>query len=176
MGQLIDGLLQLSQYARGRVNRHPVNISVIATRLLEEMADDEPDRSVDWQVEPGLIVQADPPLIEALLQNLLGNAWKYTNKTAEARIRVYSESDDQGRTRYCISDNGAGFDMARADKLFQPFQRLHMPNEFAGLGVGLATARRIVLRHGGELSAQGAPGQGAQFCFTLPPEADSPKL
>ena len=176
MGQLIDGLLQLSQYARGRVNRHPVDISVVATRLLEEMADDEPDRSVDWQVEPGLIVQADPPLIEALLQNLLGNAWKYTNKTAEARIRVYSESDDHGRTRYCISDNGAGFDMARADKLFQPFQRLHMPNEFAGLGVGLATARRIVLRHGGELSARGTPGQGAQFCFTLPPEADSPKL
>ena len=175
MGQLIDGLLQLSQYARGRVNRHPVNISVIATRLLEEMADDEPDRLVDWQVEPGLIVQADPPLIEALLQNLLGNAWKYTSKTAEARIRVCSENDDAGQTRYCISDNGAGFDMAQAEKLFQPFQRLHMPNEFAGLGVGLATARRIVLRHGGELSAQGKPGQGAQFCFTLPPEADPAK-
>ena len=174
MGQLIDGLLQLSQYARGRVNRHPVNISVIATRLLEEMAVDDPDRSVDWEVEPGLIVQADPPLIEALLENLLGNAWKYTNKTAEARIRVYCESDDQGRPRYCISDNGAGFDMARADKLFQPFQRLHMPNEFAGLGVGLATARRIVVRHGGDLTARGEPGKGAHFGFTLPSETVHP--
>ncbi|QCB46261.1 PAS domain S-box protein [Hydrogenophaga sp. PAMC20947] len=168
MGQLIDGLLTLSQYARGQVTRHPVNLSVVATRLLEEMASDEPHRNVDWQVEPGLLIQADPPLIEALMQNLLGNAWKYTMRTTEARIRVYSEVDAQGQPRYCVSDNGAGFDMAHAGKLFQPFQRLHMPHEFAGLGVGLATARRIVVRHSGELSAVGEPGRGAQFGFTLP--------
>ncbi len=172
MGQLIDGLLQLSQYARGQVKRHPVNLSAIAMRQLEELADDEPQRNVDWHVEPGLIVQADPPLIEALLQNLLGNAWKYTMHKTEARVRVYSEADAQGELHYCVSDNGAGFDMARADKLFQPFQRLHMPHEFAGLGVGLATARRIVLRHGGELSAEGVPGEGALFRFTLPTETD----
>lgn len=173
MGQLIDGLLQLSQYARGQVKRHPVNLSSIATRLLEEMAGDDPHRHVDWQVEPGMIVQADPPLIEALMQNLLGNAWKYTMHTDAAQVRVYSEVDSQGHTSYWVSDNGAGFDMAHADKLFQPFQRLHMPHEFGGLGVGLATARRIVVRHGGELSAQGTPGQGAQFSFTLPTESPS---
>ena len=171
MGQLIDGLLQLSQYALGRVKRHPVNLSTVATRLLEEMASDDSSRSVDWHVEPGLIVQADPPLMEALMANLLSNAWKYTMHTPDARVRVYSEVDDQGQSRYCVSDNGAGFDMARADKLFQPFQRLHMPHEFSGLGVGLATAKRIVMRHGGELTAMSEPGKGAHFSFTLPAEA-----
>lgn len=173
MGQLIDGLLQLSQYARGGVGRHPVNISAIATRLLEEMASDEPQRDVQWSVQPDLLALADPPLIEALLQNLLHNAWKYTAQTPAARIRVYSPGGPGERT-FCISDNGAGFDMARSDKLFQPFQRLHMPHEFGGLGIGLATARRIVLRHGGTLTAESAPGQGATFCFTLPDEATNP--
>ena len=173
MGQLIDGLLQLSQYARGGVGRHPVNISVIATRMLEEMASDEPQRDVQWSVQPDLLALADPPLIEALLQNLLHNAWKYTAQTPAARIRVYSPGGPGERT-FCISDNGAGFDMARSDKLFQPFQRLHMPHEFGGLGIGLATARRIVLRHGGTLTAESAPGQGATFCFTLPDEATNP--
>src|SRR5690606_28967260 len=92
----------------------------------------------------------------------------YTMHTPQAQIRVYSEQDEQGQIQYCVADNGAGFDMARADKLFQPFQRLHMPHEFAGLGVGLATARRIVLRHGGVLRAEAEPGKGARFCFTLP--------
>ena len=173
MGQLIDGLLQLSQYARGGVGRHPVNISAIATRMLEEMASDEPQRDVQWSVQPDLLALADPPLIEALLQNLLHNAWKYTAQTPAARIRVYSPGGPGERT-FCISDNGAGFDMARSDKLFQPFQRLHMPHEFGGLGIGLATARRIVLRHGGTLTAESAPGQGATFCFTLPDEATNP--
>ncbi len=173
MGQLIDGLLQLSQYARGGVGRHPVNISAIATRLLEEMASDEPQRDVQWSVQPDLLALADPPLIEALLQNLLHNAWKYTAQTPAARIRVYSPGGPGERT-FCISDNGAGFDMARSDKLFQPFQRLHLPHEFGGLGIGLATARRIVLRHGGTLTAESAPGQGATFCFTLPDEATTP--
>jgi len=167
MGQLIDGLLQLSQYARGEVQRHPVDLSAVATRLLEERAHDDPQRVVDWEVEPGLRVQADPPLLEALLQNLLHNAWKYTAATPQARIRVFAREQD-GQRHYCVSDNGAGFDMARADKLFQPFQRLHMPHEFEGLGIGLATARRIVLRHGGSLQARAAPGEGATFCFTLP--------
>lgn len=173
MGQLIDGLLQLSQYARGEVQRHPVNLSAIATRLLEELASDDTGRDVLWSVEADLQVLADPPLIEALMQNLLHNAWKYTAKTPNARIRVFAQVID-GQRHFCVSDNGAGFDMARSDKLFQPFQRLHMPHEFEGLGIGLATARRIVQRHGGVLSAQSAPGQGATFRFTLPAQAPNP--
>jgi len=173
MGQLIDGLLQLSQYARGEIQRHPVSISAVATRLLEELASDHPGRSVQWSVEPGLRVQADPPLVEALLQNLLHNAWKYTAQTPQASIRVYSETVD-GQALICIADNGAGFDMRQSGKLFQPFQRLHQPGEFEGLGIGLATARRIVQRHGGQLRAQAAPGQGATFCFSLQPAAGVP--
>lgn len=173
MGELIDGLLKLSQYARGEVRREPVNLSAIATRLFEELAAEHPQRTVAWSVEPGLQALADPALVEALMQNLLHNAWKYTAATAQPDIRVYARTLD-GQTHYCISDNGAGFDMARSDKLFQPFQRLHMPNEFAGLGIGLATARRIVQRHGGMLQAWGTPGEGATFCFTLPAATDAP--
>jgi len=167
MGELIDGLLQLSQFARGEPHRTLVNISAMATRQLEELASQEPLRQVSWDVETGLTAMADAPLIEALLQNLLSNAWKYTAKTANAHIRMYSESKND-QHRFCISDNGAGFDMARIDKLFKPFQRLHMPHEFTGLGIGLATAMRIVQRHGGELLGESTPGQGATFCFTLP--------
>lgn len=167
MGELIDGLLQLSQFARGETHRTRVNLSAIAARQLEELASQEPQRQVTWDIEPGLTAMADAPLIEALLQNLLSNAWKYTAKTANAHIRVYSGSQNDP-PRFCISDNGAGFDMARIDKLFKPFQRLHMPHEFTGLGIGLATAMRIVQRHGGELRGESVPGQGATFCFTLP--------
>lgn len=166
MGQLIDGLLQLSQYARGEIDLQSVNMSALATRLLGDLASMAPERQVQWEVEPDLMVQADPPLIEAVLQNLLHNAWKYTANTEQAHIRVFAQHKD-GQVRYCVSDNGAGFDMARSEKLFQPFQRLHMPHEFTGLGIGLATARRIVLRHGGELMAHGETGKGATFCFTL---------
>lgn len=166
MGELIDGLLKLSQYSRGEVQRENVNLSAIATRILEELSVAEPQRAVEWEIEPDLLVQADPPLIEALMQNLLNNAWKYTAAAPQARIRVFSRVVD-GVREYCVTDNGAGFDMARASKLFQPFQRLHGPSEFAGLGIGLATARRIVQRHGGELRAEARPGAGATFGFTL---------
>jgi signal transduction histidine kinase len=110
--------------------------------------------------------------MEALMQNLLHNAWKYSAAVPQAHIRVFVDLAD-AEPRYCVSDNGAGFDMARASKLFQPFQRMHKPHEFAGLGIGLATARRIVLRHGGDLQARSAPGKGAIFCFTIPRESDS---
>jgi PAS domain S-box-containing protein len=167
MGELIDGLLQLSQYARGETHRSLVNLSAIATRQLEELAQQEPGRPVTWEVDSGLQARADAPLVEALLQNLLNNAWKYTAKVPQAHIRVYGRATPEGM-RFCVSDNGAGFDMARVDKLFKPFQRLHMPHEFSGLGIGLATAMRIVQRHGGELRGESVPGQGATFCFTLP--------
>ncbi|MDM7941905.1 MAG: PAS domain S-box protein [Hydrogenophaga sp.] len=166
MGELIDGLLTLSQFSRGDLQRKPVSISSMASRLLDEFSAADPQRDVRWVVEPGLNAMADPPLIEALMQNLLNNAWKYTAQTQKAEIRVYAQ-EVHGQTRFCVSDNGAGFDMARAGKLFQPFQRLHMPNEFAGLGIGLATSLRIVQRHGGSMAANGEPGKGATFCFNL---------
>lgn len=166
MGELIDGLLTLSQFARGELQRKPVNLSAIATRLLEEFAGAEPQRQVRWQVEPGLHAMADPALVEALMQNLLHNAWKYTANAQDALIRVHAH-EVQGQPRFSVSDNGAGFDMARAAKLFQPFQRLHMPHEFSGLGIGLATSLRIVQRHSGELQAVAEPGKGATFSFTL---------
>ena len=172
MGQLIDGLLKLSQFGRGELQRLPVDLSAFAARLLEEMSATEPERRVTWDIEPSLQVLADPPLMEALMQNLLHNAWKYSATAPNAFIRVFVDHTE-GEPRYCVKDNGAGFDMARATKLFQPFQRLHKPHEFAGLGIGLATARRIVLRHGGDLKAQSATGQGATFCFTIPRESDS---
>jgi PAS domain S-box-containing protein len=168
MGELIDGLLQLSQVGRGALQRSPVDLSAMARRLLEEQMAHEPGRRVDWSVDDGLHAQADPPLAEALLQNLLHNAWKYTAQTAAARIRVFAREHD-GQTWFCVQDNGAGFDMARADKLFKPFQRLHTAAEFSGLGIGLATALRIVQRHGGLFEAEGEPGAGATFAFTLPP-------
>ena len=172
MGLLIDGLLTLSQFGRGDIQHQAVSLSALSSRLLEEFAASEPERCVSWAVEPGLQVQADPALMEALMQNLLHNAWKYSAAVAQSHIRVFVNLDG-GEPRYCVSDNGAGFDMARAAKLFQPFQRLHRPHEFAGLGIGLATARRIVLRHGGDLQAQSALGKGATFCFTIPSESDS---
>jgi PAS domain S-box-containing protein len=172
MGQLIDGLLELAQYGRGEMQRKPVDLGALASHMLEEWASAEPGRSVTWDIEPGLLVQADPALMDALMQNLLHNAWKYSALRKDAHIRVFARAAD-GQTHYCVSDNGAGFDMARASKLFQPFHRLHLPHEFSGLGIGLATVRRIVLRHGGTLKAESAPGAGATFCFTIPDEPNS---
>jgi len=168
MGELIDGLLKLSQVSRGELVRQPVNLSDMAHRLLCELSATEPNRQVQWDVESGLQALADPPLVEAVLQNLLHNAWKYSARTPQARIRVTLDSLD-GVRAFCVADNGAGFDMKRAAKLFQPFQRLHGPDDFVGLGIGLATVRRIVVRHGGLLKAESAPGQGARFWFTLQP-------
>ncbi|MDO9437541.1 PAS domain S-box protein [Hydrogenophaga sp.] len=166
MGELIDGLLTLSQFSRGELQRKPVNLGGIAARLLREFADAEPQRRVRWQIDPGLQAMADPTLIEALMQNLLHNAWKYTARTENAFVRVHADNVE-GQRWFTVSDNGAGFDMARAAKLFQPFQRLHLPNEFSGIGIGLATSLRIVQRHGGELKASAVPGEGATFRFTL---------
>ncbi|GAA6141961.1 PAS domain S-box protein [Hydrogenophaga sp. 5NK40-0174] len=166
MGVLIDGLLKLSQYSRGEVHRSDIDVSGAATRVLEEMSAGAQGRRVRWTVAPHMATQADPGLLDALLQNLIGNAWKYTSNTEDAHIRIY-ERDVDGKTYICVQDNGPGFDMGKAEKLFQPFQRLHMEREFEGLGIGLATVRRIVDRHGGDLWAESAPGEGATFCFTL---------
>jgi len=122
---------------------------------------------VEWHIEPGLVAQGDARMIEAALGNLLGNAWKYTGKTARPLIRMDACEVD-GQPGFCVGDNGAGFDMAHIERLFKPFQRLHRQDEFAGMGIGLATVQRIIVRHGGTIHARGQPGQGAVFSFTLP--------
>lgn len=167
MGELIDGILTLSRCTRGELRRDDVDISAMATRFLEEIASSEPKRKVRWQVDNELKAFGDERMLEAVMRNLLGNAWKYSAKKADAEIRVYATTiaDQSG---FCVADNGAGFDMAHADRLFKPFQRLHRQDEFTGMGVGLATVQRIVHRHGGKIEATGKPGEGAIFCFTLP--------
>jgi len=167
MGQLIDGLLTLSRSTRGELHRDRVDISEMAERIRRELEQSEPQRRVEWRIDPGLSTRGDERMIEVVMRNLLGNAWKYTTGTAQPMIRVYAESEGNEHF-FCVADNGAGFDMAHAGKLFQPFQRLHRQEEFTGIGIGLATAQRIVHRHGGTIKAAGAPGKGATFRFLLP--------
>lgn len=172
MGELVDGLLTLSRSTQGELQRDEIDISGLAERVLTELVRVEPDRRVTWEVEPGLKARGDARMLEAVMRNLLGNAWKYTSATLAARICVHSQRISE-EWLLCIKDNGAGFDMAHAGKLFQPFQRLHRQEEFTGIGIGLATVQRIIHRHGGEIHAEGMPGQGACFCFSLGPAAIS---
>ncbi len=168
MGALVDGLLTLSRSTRGELQRDDIDFSGMAECLLGELARTEPERQVAWEIESGLGGRGDARMLEAVLRNLLGNAWKYTATKPQAHIRVHAEREN-GTQLVCVSDNGAGFDMAHAGKLFKPFQRLHRQDEFIGIGIGLATAQRIIQRHGGEIRAAGVPGQGARFCFSLGP-------
>ena len=186
MGELIDGLLRLARSTRGELRRDAVDLSALSARLLGELAAAEPNRRVTWTVAPGLSAQGDERMIEVVLANLLGNAWKYTARQPEAKIEVgvagqFCEGvvapapnantpilQPSNTPVFFIRDNGAGFDMKHAARLFQPFQRLHRENEFPGIGIGLATAQRIVQRHGGTIRATAAPGQGATFGFSLP--------
>lgn len=166
MSDLIDGLLTLSRSTRGGLQYDSVDISALSKRLLVELAQSDPERQVTVEVEAGLQTRGDPRMIEVMMRNLLGNAWKYTERAAEPNIRVYAEERDNARF-FCVADNGAGFDMAHANRLFKPFQRLHRQDEFPGIGIGLATVQRIVNRHGGAIEARGEPGKGAIFIFTL---------
>lgn len=163
MGTLIEAILALSRLGSVTVTQVPVDISAIAQDVLEKLQANAPERKVSWSVDPGVQVLGDPPLLRVLLENLLGNAWKFTGQAADARISVIG-SDDGFR----VEDNGAGFDMAHARELFQPFHRLHAADEFEGIGIGLATVSRIVGRHGGKIAAKGARGKGATFNVTLP--------
>jgi signal transduction histidine kinase len=167
MGHLIDGLLTLSRSTRGELRRDLVDLSQMADRIRSELERMEPLRLVEWRIEPGLCACGDAGMIELVMRNLLDNAWKYTAGTAEPTIRVFAETG-AGELMYCVKDNGAGFEMAHAGKLFQPFQRLHRQDEFPGIGIGLATAQRIVHRHGGTIQASGMPRGGAIFRFSLP--------
>ncbi|MBS3916694.1 MAG: PAS domain S-box protein [Sulfuritalea sp.] len=166
MGELIDNLIELSRLSRREMAIAPVNLSAIADEVAAELRDGEPSRQVEWVIAPELQASGDAVLLRVMLMNLLGNAWKYTARGVEARIE-FGLSDSPGRRAFFIRDNGAGFDMAHAGKLFGAFQRLHSPAEYPGNGIGLATVARIIHRHGGEVWAEGRPGEGATFYFTL---------
>jgi PAS domain S-box-containing protein len=175
MGVLITDLLKMAQHSRADIHCEWVDLSAMAQQEVAELERAEPQRQVHWDIEPGLRVQADPTLMRVVLQNLLGNAWKYTGQKADARIRLHrSSAIDEGQVGFCVSDNGAGFDMAYVDQLFQPFKRLHAHHEFEGTGIGLATVARVVQRHGGRVHGRGLVGQGASFCFSLPVEPLEP--
>lgn len=167
LGEIIDGLLALSRSTRGNLRRDAVDLSGLAEKILRDMARIEPDRCVTWAIQPALRASGDSRMIDAVMRNLLGNAWKYTANRNDAAIRLYSDTVD-GEYVFCVEDNGAGFNMEHAEKLFQPFQRLHRQDEFNGLGIGLATVQRIIHRHGGKVCGTGAPGKGALFRFSLP--------
>ena len=172
MGVLIDDLLRLSRASRVDMHPEQLDLSAIARSILEEMRQREPDRAVQIEIEPDLRVVGDRALVGILLQNLLENAWKYTRRTQIARIEfgragARAEAEAPGGPVFKVRDNGAGFDMRYVGKLFAPFQRLHGATEFEGTGIGLATVRRIIVRHGGRVWIEGAVGQGATVFFTF---------
>jgi len=166
MGQLIDDLLQLSSVSRGDLQRRSVSLSALARTIAAELKQENPERDVTFTIAEGVWAMGDPPLLRVVLENLLGNAWKYTAREPHVQIEFGTASGEQGRY-FFVRDNGVGFDMAYVDKLFNPFQRLHAMDEFEGTGIGLATVRRVVERHGGRAWAEGVPGEGATFFFTL---------
>ncbi|OWQ91315.1 hypothetical protein CDN99_09060 [Roseateles aquatilis] len=167
MHSMIDSLLALSHLSSQTLRHETVDLSLLASQVMDELRRASPQRQIDAQVQPGLRVQGDPTLLRMVLENLLGNAWKYSGKRDQAVIRFESRQQ-QGERVFVVADNGAGFDMRFADRLFGVFQRLHSASDFQGTGVGLASARRIVRRHGGDIWAESEVGQGARFFFTLP--------
>jgi len=166
MGHLIDDLLNLSKISKSAVNRVPVNASEIAEELVAELREKSPARAITVEIEQGLQMYADPGLLKIVLQNLLENAWKFTSKTESPIVTIKKVARD-GQDGMAVSDNGAGFDMQYAHKLFGAFQRLHAATEYEGTGIGLATAQRIIHMHGGKIWAEGSVGQGATFYFSV---------
>ena len=167
MAQLIEAMLELSRVGWGDIYRTTVNLSELAQGIMIELKQTQPERKVETAIEPDLHANADTNLIRIALENLLRNAWKYTSKTDVAQIGFGVTQLDDGPV-YFVRDNGVGFDMAYADKLFVPFQRLHSAQQFEGTGIGLATVRRIIGRHSGRVWAEAEPDHGATFYFTLP--------
>ena len=176
MGRLIDDLLGLSRVTRGTMRRERVSLSALAEEVARELEEANPERRIQFSAQGGLEVWGDPRLLRVALENLIGNAWKFTEKQPEARVE-FGHSEKLSYTSrvpvYYVRDNGAGFDMAYAGKLFGAFQRLHDANDFEGTGIGLATVQRVVRRHGGHIWAEGEVGRGATFYFTIRP---SPRL
>jgi PAS domain S-box-containing protein len=166
MGRLIDELLELSRLSRAALRPEALDLSRMAAQVVEDLRAGEPRRPVAVEIAPGLAARGDPAQVRVLLQNLVENAWKFTRPAAAPRIEVGREGE-----AFFVRDNGAGFDMRYVEKLFGAFQRLHAEEEFGGTGIGLATVQRIVARHGGRIWAEGEPGRGATFRFTLPDPA-----
>ncbi len=166
MATLIDDMLKLSRVSRQEIRLGPVDLSELAQQAADDLQGAEPERKVEWVIAQEIRAHGDAGLLQVAMQNLIGNAWKYSARREPARIEFGIEERD-GAPAYFVRDNGVGFDMAYADKLFGAFQRLHSPGEFPGTGIGLATVKRIVLRHGGKVGAQSRPDVGATFYFTL---------
>ena len=166
MSQLIDDVLQLARVTRSEMRRGSVNLSHLADDVIAELQKRDAGRRVAVHIEEGLATSGDKRLLRIMLSNLLGNAWKFTSKREAAEIN-FGREQRNGETVFYVRDNGAGFEMAFADKLFGAFQRLHTADEFEGTGIGLATVQRIVNRHGGRVWAEGAIEKGATFYFTF---------
>ena len=166
MGELIDDLLKLSHASRTEMRRTEVDLTALAGEIAAELRRDDPARQGRWVIAPGLVATGDPQLLREVLENLLGNAWKFTGKRTDPVIE-FGVTNGEAVRAFFVRDNGAGFDMAYAGKLFGAFQRLHATADFPGTGIGLATVQRIIHRHGGRVWAEGAVGQGATFYFTL---------
>jgi signal transduction histidine kinase len=166
MGYLIDDMLRLSQVTRAEINVTRVDLSAIAREIADAIDREQPGRSVEWAIESGLSIRADPALMKIAMQNLLQNAWKFTGRTDKPVIRVGALERD-AKTVYFVADNGVGFDMAHADKLFGAFQRLHHAGDFPGSGIGLAIVQRIIRRHDGKIWAEAKEGEGATFFFSV---------
>jgi light-regulated signal transduction histidine kinase (bacteriophytochrome) len=172
MNSMIDALLGLSRLSSQPIARVPVNLSQIAGFVIDDLRRQQPEREVEVEIEPALLTSGDPTLLRMMLENLLGNAWKYSGNATPARIGLRRRNGEA--TTFTVHDNGAGFDMRFADRLFGVFQRLHSASEFPGTGIGLASVRRIVRRHHGEIWAESEPDRGARFHFSLP--LDPPRL
>jgi light-regulated signal transduction histidine kinase (bacteriophytochrome) len=166
MSRLIEALLTLAQVTRSELRCEPVDLTALTGSVRAQLQNNEPERKADFVIANGLKANGDARLLNVVLENLLGNAWKFTRRRPVARIE-FGVSQKEGQQVFFIRDNGAGFDMAYAEKLFGAFQRLHSIQEFEGMGIGLATVQRIVRRHGGDVWAEGAVDQGATFYFTL---------
>jgi light-regulated signal transduction histidine kinase (bacteriophytochrome) len=174
MSELIDALLSLSRVTRTELHTTSVDLSQLARDVLKRLDATEPRPSSELVVEDGVTAEMDPHFARAMLENLLGNAWKFTRDAAPPRIEFGQLSRERPRT-FFVRDNGAGFNPAYADKMFTPFQRLHTVAEFPGTGIGLATVQRIVHRHGGRIWAEGQVGAGATFYFTVADAAGDAK-
>jgi light-regulated signal transduction histidine kinase (bacteriophytochrome) len=168
MHELTNDLLRLARASRAQIRREAVDMSMLARGIFQDLREADPDRQVSAIVTEGLLVNADPALLRIALENLLNNAWKFTGKTARPQIEVGTSGSDGG-PEYYVKDNGAGFDMAAAQRLFGAFERLHSASEFPGTGIGLTTVQRIIRRHGGRIRAESKPGGGATFYFGLGP-------
>jgi light-regulated signal transduction histidine kinase (bacteriophytochrome) len=166
MSSLIEDLLRLARVTRGELRRVPVDMTALVDDVAEQLHEREPRRAVIWRVADGLVVDGDPGLLRTAIENLVGNAWKFSARREQAVIEV-GMSEHDGKRTYFVRDNGVGFDPAQADKLFHPFQRLHSDQEFEGTGIGLATVQRIIGRHGGRVWAEGARDRGATMFFQL---------